>query len=193
MKNITICLIFCLFIILFVPYIEASQIYIGDKMGMNDLNYHYYENIRGVDLIVQGTLYDMKSVHVNGTGIETEGKIYIKEILKQSNNSNVTEGMIINDYVFGGTINNETTCYNDICPRTEPDASYEGIYFLNNWDLSGKGRYYLIETSSRSIDELKPAIANAEKGLPIELIDMSYTAQNEREQKKRDNNNNSSS
>ena len=188
MKNITLGLLFFLIIILFIPYIEASQISFGDKMGMSDLDYQFYEDIRRADLIVQGTLYDGKSLIINGSTIpvQTEGKIYIKEILKQNNNSNITEGMIIDEYQFGGTINNETTCYNEICPRPKPDDSFEGIYFLNNWDLSGKGRYYKFKNSIRSIDELKTAIDKAEKGLPIELMDMSDAAQYEREQKKKE-------
>ncbi|WP_181391523.1 IPT/TIG domain-containing protein [Methanospirillum stamsii] len=186
MNNITSGLLFCLIVILFVPYAESSQISFGDKMGMSDFDYQVYEDIRGADLIVQGTLYDRKSLIINGSTIpeQTEGKILIKEILKQSNNSNATEGMIIDAYEFGGTIDNETTCYNEKCPIPEPGASYERIFYLNKWDLSGKGRYYLFETSIRSIDELKPAIANVEKGLPIELMDMSFAAQFEREQKK---------
>ncbi|WP_181391524.1 hypothetical protein ACKUB1_11205 [Methanospirillum stamsii] len=189
MKNITLGLIFCLFFILFVPYIEASQISFGDKMGMSDLDYHLYEDIRGADLIVQGTLYDAKSLIINGSTIpvQTEGKIFIKEILKQSNTINATEGMIIDAYEFGGTIDNESTTYNGIYVIPESGASYEGIYFLNNWDLSGKGRYYRFKISSLPIDILKTAIDKAEKGLPIELPDMSFVAQYEREKLKQEN------
>ena len=189
MKKITLGLLFCLIIILFVPYVEASQFYCENKMGMNELECQLYENIRSADLIVQGTHYDIQSVIINGSTnpVQTEGKILIKEILKQSNTINATEGMIIDAYEFGGTIDNESTTYNGIYVIPESGASYEGIYFLNNWDLSGKGRYYRFKISSLPIDILKTAIDKAEKGLPIELPDMSFVAQYEREKLKQEN------
>ncbi|WP_146199761.1 IPT/TIG domain-containing protein [Methanospirillum stamsii] len=105
--------------------------------------------------------------------------------MKQSNTSNITEGMTIEEYVFGGTVDNKTTCAGNICPIPVPDETFEGIYFLGNWDPWGKGRYYKFKSSSRSIDEIIPAIANAEKGLPIKLLDMSIAAQDERERQKK--------
>jgi hypothetical protein len=163
---------------------EASHIASDDRQGMNTQEYYLYDNIHLSDLIVRGTLYNTKSFLNNGA-IETSSEINIKEILKQENISNITNGMTIEGYVQGGTVGNITACIEgEGCPRTDP-GPYEGIYFLRKWDLSGKGRYYLLDSSHLSIDSINQAISNAEKGSPIKLPDMSLAAQLEREREKK--------
>ncbi len=69
-----------------------------------------------------------------------------------------------------------------LCP-TPKSGSFEGIYYLAKWDLSGKGRYYRLYSASYPIDIVKQAISDVDKGLPIKLPDLSLAGQIEREEK----------
>jgi hypothetical protein len=176
MKKSTIFIFFFLLIVLLITFGEASIYIPEDTLGMNSGEYSFYQKIQSSDLIVTGTSFDTKSFNDNGS-IQTSSKILIKEILKEENISTVTSGMTIEAYVLGGTVDNISACLDDaLCPPPH-SGSYEGVFFLINRDISGKGRYYSIDSSSLSIDILKQAISDVKRGLPVKLPDLSLSAQ----------------
>lgn len=169
---------------------EASQYQLENiPNGMSNTDANLYQDILTADLIVRGTLYDQISFEnpFSDNETQTEGKIDIKEILKQANKSHVTEGMTIKEYMLGGTIGNISVCNDQYgCPRSNP-TPHEGIYFLGFFDSSGQGRYSFHKVNSLPLEDLIPAIYNVEHELPIKTSDRTLFATLKRELEKKDN------
>ncbi len=187
MSKIGIFLVCCLFIMYFFSIGAAIQQFSEDQRGMNTQEYYLYHNIQTSDLIVRGSLYDFNSSNEHGN-IETSGHLVIQEILKQENISNISCGMTVDMYVPGGTVGNITACSEEFgCPIPGP-GPYEGIFYLSNWDLSGKKRYFQKTVISLPIDIIKQAIYNVERGEPVKLPDLSLAAQYANNRKNKDSN-----
>lgn len=183
MIRIIVSIICCILVFSSITNGETSQTTPYDKSGMNDGEYKLYQDIMLSDIIVYGTLYDSKSSLNNGN-IETSSKLYIKNILKPGNESNVSSGMTIDVFVLGGTVDNLTDCIvGEGCPRPG-QGPYEGVFLIKHWDLSEKGRFFILPATPPPLDILKQAIFNTESGLPVKIPDMSLATQLEREKGK---------